>query len=109
MKENEIPYQNLFMVCTQLNPKAFSELPAGYHFRLCRKDEPEAWKRFPYDNPEDAEKYNRFMCDYYDEHYTAICFFKNVCLYAMNRILFNLRIPAYADYPLRRSQRKVKK
>lgn len=69
MKENEIPYQNLFMVCMQLNPKAFSKLPEGYHFRLCREDELEFWKRFHFDESTDADKYNGFMTDYYEKHY----------------------------------------
>jgi hypothetical protein len=35
---------NLFMQCDTPDKTAFSELPYGFTFRLCRHDELEVWK-----------------------------------------------------------------
>jgi len=36
---------NIFMQCDAPNPGAFRPLPAGFSFRLCRRDELDLWKR----------------------------------------------------------------
>ena len=37
--------KDLFMVCFELNRSALSTLPSEYHFRTCRKDELDLWKK----------------------------------------------------------------
>ena len=67
-----IPSKDLFMMCTGVNTFAFRDLPQGYHFRMCRKDELEIWKEmlldFPH-TPEIHEEYMKIMTDYYNNVY----------------------------------------
>lgn len=67
----EIPDKNLFMMCSTLNKDGTSELPAGYYFRLCKKDELETWKAMQFDTPELALEYYDFMTDYFNQVYFA--------------------------------------
>ncbi len=60
---------NLFMMCEEPDPSAFSRLPAGYHVRTCREDEVEIWKAFPFDDPADAETYSGMMEGYLRDVY----------------------------------------
>jgi GNAT superfamily N-acetyltransferase len=53
---------NLFMMCQAPNREAFSELPDGFSFRLCRFDELELWKRLAVDEP-----YVDYVTDYFDK------------------------------------------
>ncbi len=39
-----VPDLNLFMMCRRLNRDALSDLPPGFHLRLCRPDELDLWK-----------------------------------------------------------------
>jgi len=43
---------NIFMQCDTPDKDAFSKLPDGYSFRLCRRDELDIWKRITTANPE---------------------------------------------------------
>jgi GNAT superfamily N-acetyltransferase len=61
MKEEEIPDYNIFMMCTQLNKSAMSELGNGYRIRNCRPDELETWKAFPFDTEAVPPEYEAFM------------------------------------------------
>lgn len=68
MSDN-IPDLNLFMMCKKVNIKAYSEIPNGFTLRTLRKDELEIWKRFPFDNEEEKEKYSSSMQEYFDKVY----------------------------------------
>ena len=52
------------MVCESPIPDAFRNLPEGYTFRLCGKDELEAWKRVAAD-----EAYVDYVTEYYNRVY----------------------------------------
>ncbi len=72
MLEKDIPDYNIFMICKKLNKEAFRDnLPKGYCVRNCRKDEYNIWKKFPFDNENQAREYDAFMEDYFEEHYKA--------------------------------------
>jgi hypothetical protein len=66
---DEIPEKHLFMMCYSLNSKAVSELPKGYHVRLCREDELDTWKAMQFDTAELAWEYYGFMTDFYNQVY----------------------------------------
>lgn len=70
---------NLFMMSKILDLSAFRELPDGFHFRNCRKEELDTWKLLHIEDP----RYFDFMTQYYDlvyhEHEEE--FFKR-CLFA---------------------------
>ena len=55
---------NIFMQCDTPNEDAFSKLPDGYSFRLCRRDELDTWKRILV-----HEKYVDDVTAYYDRVY----------------------------------------
>jgi len=67
-----IPSKDLFMMCPVLNTSALRELPQGFHFRMCRRDELEVWKEmlldFPH-TPEVHDEYMQVMTNYYNEVY----------------------------------------
>lgn len=65
----DIPDLDLFMMCPQLDGRALSLLPEGYHVRTCRRDEYETWKKFPFDNPAEADAYDGFMTDFFQSTY----------------------------------------
>jgi len=65
----DIPDLDLFMMCPQLDRRALSPLPVGYHIRNCRKDEYETWKAFPFDNPGEADAYADFMTEFFQSTY----------------------------------------
>lgn len=67
--EEQIPDKNFFMMCEQVNPAAFRPLPAGLHIRNCRRDELDIWKRFPFDNPADADAYMGYMSEFFNRVY----------------------------------------
>jgi ribosomal protein S18 acetylase RimI-like enzyme len=69
MKEEEIPDRNIFMMCESLNRTDLTELPVGYSLRNCRHDELDIWKKMPFDNPDLATEYDRFMTDYFTVTY----------------------------------------
>lgn len=79
MKEEEIPYYNIFMMCEQLNKNALSELKAGYYFRNLRPDELEIWKAFPFDNDTVPDEYIVFMNQIIEASYSRDMdtFYKN--------------------------------
>lgn len=63
----EIPDPNLFMACLAPNRDAFRALPDGFHFRLCRKDELETWKRLTVED----EGVVPFVTEYFEQVYAA--------------------------------------
>ncbi len=64
---DEIADKHLFMMCRRLDQSALRDLPAGYHFRLCRPDELELWKDMQLANVVDAPR--SLMDDYYAKWY----------------------------------------
>lgn len=64
---DEIADKHLFMMCRRLDQSALRDLPAGYHFRLCRPDELELWKDMQLANVDDAPR--SLMDDYYAKWY----------------------------------------
>jgi len=69
VSDEEIAGGNLFMMCERLNPDALSGLPAGYHFRTCRRDELEVWMTMHYDDKALAEAQKPEMRRYFEEVY----------------------------------------
>ena len=67
MTEEQIPDLNLFMMCGDVNIEAFSELPEGFCFDRCRRDELEIWKAMPFDRPDAAAI--GYMTDYFGKVY----------------------------------------
>lgn len=68
----EIPDLNLFMVRTpsaEQDSCPGGELPEGFYFDLCRPDELDIWKAFPFDTPEQAAEYRPYMDKYFDRVY----------------------------------------
>lgn len=70
-KEKDILDYNIFMICRELNTEAFRDIPEGYHVRNCRRDEFDIWKKFPFDSEKEAQEYDDFMENYYEENYKA--------------------------------------
>ncbi|MFV0399485.1 MAG: GNAT family N-acetyltransferase [Oscillospiraceae bacterium] len=68
MKE-EAPAKNLFMMCGRVQPSAFTELPEGYSFRLCRKGELETWMALQADSPAQMEECRPVLEEYYEKVY----------------------------------------
>lgn len=68
MLETEIPNLNIFMKCDKVDTSAYSELPAGYGIRLCKRDELELWKSFPFGESYGREE-KQFMDSYYRNTY----------------------------------------
>ena len=56
-----IPSKDLFMMCEKVNTSAFKELPPGFNFRPCRRDELEIWKQMHLDFPHSPEQHVEFM------------------------------------------------
>lgn len=69
MKEEEIPDNNIFMMCEALNRNALTELPDRYSIRSCRPDELDLWKTMPFDDADLAKEYESFMSDYFTTTY----------------------------------------
>ena len=53
---------NLFMQCDTPNKTAIRELPHGFSFRLCRRDELDEWKRVVVE-----EQYVGYVAEYADK------------------------------------------
>ncbi len=85
MLEKDIPDLNIFMVCDKVNTKAFSHLPKGYNFRLCRRDELDIWKGFPFDDEKLKEEFRPYMTDFFKTTYSSDedLFFKK-CLFVVD-------------------------
>lgn len=79
----EIPSKDLFMMCKNINRDALSNLPSGYHFRLCRRDELDVWKKMHLETPEMIQNYLSFMDEYFQNVYAKNedLFFEK-CLFA---------------------------
>jgi len=60
---------NLFMMCERLNTRALSELPQGYHFRTCRREELDIWKTMHFDTPEIVQANIGWMHQYFTDVY----------------------------------------
>ena len=71
MLEKDIPDYNIFMICEKLNKNAFRELPKDYHIRSCKKSEFDVWKKFPFDDEKTAQKYDKFMEEYFEKVYKS--------------------------------------
>lgn len=69
MEAQSIPDLNLFMMCVRPDPAAEAALPSGLSFDLCRPEELEIWKAFPFDDPEQARQYQGWMTRYFEEVY----------------------------------------
>lgn len=69
MLERDIPDLNIFMMCEEVNTKAFKDIPKGFHVRNCRKKELDIWKRFPFDTEEDKTLYYDYMTTYFENVY----------------------------------------
>lgn len=82
MTEAEIPDYNVFMMCTELRPEAFSSLPQGFHIRNCRTDEIETWKAFPFDTPAEAHQHAGFM-----DHFFETTYAKDLTTFLENTLL----------------------
>jgi ribosomal protein S18 acetylase RimI-like enzyme len=66
----EIPDKNLFMMCTTLNSGALRDFPTNeFHIRNCRENELDIWMSFPFDEPEEAEKYKDVMASFFQKVY----------------------------------------
>jgi len=83
-----IPSKDLFMMCPALNLSAMRELPQGFHFRMCRRDELEVWKEMLLDFPHTPEihgEYKKIMTNYYNAVYAhkSDLFFQK-CLFVCN-------------------------
>lgn len=63
--------ENIFMMCKQLNPQAFSTLPQGFTARTLRREELSEWKKMPFDDEATAQEYAEFMNQYYRNTYAA--------------------------------------
>lgn len=63
----DIPALNFFMMSKSPAPQAFGALPPGFHFRACRKDELDVWKRLHAPGP----MLYGFMGEYFDKVYAA--------------------------------------
>ena len=57
------------MMCETLNKSALTELPDGFHFRNCRRDELDIWKAMPFDDSETAEQYHGYMTEFFNNVY----------------------------------------
>ena len=57
------------MMCDNLNKKALSKLPNGFHIRTCKPEELKLWMEFPFDNADDKKDYYEFMKDYFNDVY----------------------------------------
>ena len=79
--KNEIPHLDLFMMCKSVNRGAFSRLPSGYSFRLCRPDELDTWKRLCVEKPEYVryvdEEFDRVYAKRKDEFYQRCTFVRD--------------------------------
>lgn len=71
MEPRNIPDYNLFMMCCAPRREAFAPLPAGFYFDLCRREELEIWKRFPFDTEEEARQGEAYMARFFANVYAA--------------------------------------
>lgn len=84
--QNDIPNLNIFMMCESLNYSALSDLPNGYYFRNCKKDELDIWKAMPFDDAETASEYYNFMTDYFNDVYAEKGdLFFDKCIFVCNK------------------------
>lgn len=68
MKEHFLD-KNIFMMCKELNPKALSTLPEGYHVRNCGRDELEIWKEIHFDDLQAIQENRGPMTEYFQNVY----------------------------------------
>ena len=70
MLERDIPDRNLFMMCENPNPAAFTDAPAGYHIRPIRPEEMDFWYSVHFDSePGDISPHIAYMKDYFHRVY----------------------------------------
>jgi GNAT superfamily N-acetyltransferase len=85
----EISSKNLFMMCTEINKFAIRDLPQGFHFRTCRRDELIMWKSMHLDFPHTPEQYAehmRSMTDYFNALYAKkVDVFFEQCLFVCDK------------------------
>ena len=65
----DLPDRNIFMMCKALDASALRKLPAGFHFRHCRRDELDIWKRMPFDNAKEVQENIEYMHTFYKQVY----------------------------------------
>lgn len=68
----DLPDQNLFMMCSELNPSAFVPMPAGYHVRSCQNSELALWLEMPFDDADTATRHRPFMLEFFDRVYAPL-------------------------------------
>jgi len=80
-----IPDPDLFMMCRSPEPQEFTALPAGFYFDLCREEELDIWRAFPFDEKDAAQEFSAYMKQYFDEVYRpkGDLFFSK-CLFVRN-------------------------
>lgn len=64
-----IPDPDLFMMCRSPEPQEFTALPASFYFDLCREEELDIWRAFPFDEKAAAQEFSAYMKQYFDEVY----------------------------------------
>lgn len=64
-----IPDLNVFMLCEELNAKAFSEVPISFSVRACRKNEYLIWKEMHIDDPSEYDAYDEVLEQYFQKVY----------------------------------------
>ncbi|HVK73897.1 MAG TPA: GNAT family N-acetyltransferase [Kofleriaceae bacterium] len=67
----ELPDQNIFMMCRALRRDALATVPAPYRVRSCRPDELAVWKAMPFDDAATAAAYDGFMEAWFQTTYAA--------------------------------------
>lgn len=60
---------NLFMMCSRLNEAALSDVPDGFHIRLCRREELDIWKTIHFDTEDAAREQKPYMTRYFETVY----------------------------------------
>jgi len=69
MAATDISGGNLFMMCSQLEASALTELPAAYTIRPCTPEELDLWKAIHFDDAATARQNHAFMTAYFEQVY----------------------------------------
>lgn len=67
--DDTMPDLNIFMLCKEINTKAFSEVPISFSIRVCRKDEYLIWKEMHIDNLNEYDEYDEVLEQYFQSVY----------------------------------------
>lgn len=66
---DQIPSENIFMICMSVDPHTLTNLPTGFKFRLCRPDELDQWKAIHFDEYPLRNEYQSFIDDFFERVY----------------------------------------